>query len=39
MLAYDQGLEQGPSKDFNQINYNPQFIIDTALETSAYGFE
>ena len=31
MLAYDQGLEHGPS-DFNLINADPKYIMDIALE-------
>jgi class I fructose-bisphosphate aldolase len=30
LLAYDQGLEHGPSKDFNQKSVDPRFIIDIA---------
>jgi len=30
ILAYDQGLEHGPSADFNDRNVDPQFIVDTA---------
>ena len=29
-LAYDQGLEHGPSKDFNDRNVDPAYIIDLA---------
>ena len=29
-LAYDQGLEHGPSKDFNDKNVDPAYIIDIA---------
>lgn len=34
VLAYDQGLEHGPS-DFNDINYDPNFIVKVALESNA----
>jgi fructose-bisphosphate aldolase, class I len=34
ILAYDQGLEHGPS-DFNDKNYNPEFILKIALEGGA----
>ena len=30
ILAYDQGLEHGPSKDFNDTNVDPAYIIDIA---------
>src|SRR5208337_1459692 len=30
ILAYDQGLEHGPSKDFNEKNVDPEYIIDIA---------
>ena len=29
LLAYDQGLEHGPT-DFNQQNYDPEFVMDLA---------
>jgi len=35
-LAYDQGLEHGP-KDFNDKNYNPEYIIDIALRNKFTG--
>lgn len=35
-LAYDQGLEHGP-KDFNDKNYNPEYIIDIALRNKYTG--
>ena len=35
MVAYDQGLEHGPSKDFNETNVNPKFILDLAVEGNA----
>lgn len=34
LLAYDQGLEHGPS-DFNDANYHPNFIFKIALESAA----
>jgi len=30
MLAYDQGLEHGPSADFDLKNVDPQYVIDIA---------
>ena len=30
LLAYDQGLEHGPSKDFNQKSVDPNYILETA---------
>ena len=30
LIAYDQGLEHGPSADFDERNVNPQFIMDIA---------
>jgi fructose-bisphosphate aldolase, class I len=30
LLAYDQGLEHGPSKDFDDRNVDPAFIMDVA---------
>jgi class I fructose-bisphosphate aldolase len=30
ILAYDQGLEHGPSKDFNEKNVDPSYIVDIA---------
>jgi fructose-bisphosphate aldolase, class I len=30
ILAYDQGLEHGPSADFNDNNVDPAFIVDIA---------
>lgn len=35
MLAYDQGLEHGPSQDFNNKNVDPAFILDLAVEGGA----
>ncbi len=34
MLAYDQGLEHGPS-DFNDYNYHPNYILKTAMNGNA----
>jgi fructose-bisphosphate aldolase, class I len=31
LLAYDQGLEHGPSTDFNDKNIDPSFVMDTAV--------
>lgn len=31
LLAYDQGIEHGPA-DFNERNYNPQYILDIGRE-------
>ena len=31
-LAYDQGLEHGPSTDFNDKNIDPKYIIDIATK-------
>lgn len=33
MLACDQGLEHGPSADFNEKNIDPNYILDIALES------
>ena len=30
ILAYDQGLEHGPSADFNIKNVDPQYVVDIA---------
>src|SRR2546422_11703593 len=30
LLAYDQGLEHGPSTDFDERNVNPTFAMDIA---------
>src|ERR1017187_5125239 len=30
ILAYDQGLEHGPTEDFDNRNVDPQFIVDIA---------
>ncbi len=32
LLAYDQGLEHGPSTDFNDKNVDPAFIMDIAAK-------
>jgi class I fructose-bisphosphate aldolase len=32
LLAYDQGLEHGPSKDFDDRNVDPAFIMDVAAK-------
>ena len=32
LLAYDQGLEHGPSKDFNSLNVDPAFIMEIAAK-------
>lgn len=36
ILAYDQGLEHGPT-DFNQKNLDPSYILDIALESHFSG--
>lgn len=36
-LAYDQGLEHGPSKDFNDENVNPKYIIEIAKKGKFQG--
>ncbi len=36
-LAYDQGLEHGPSQDFNDKNVNPSYIIDIAKKGKYQG--
>jgi fructose-bisphosphate aldolase, class I len=36
-LAYDQGLEHGPSKDFNDKNIDPLYIIDIAKKGNYQG--
>jgi len=30
LLAYDQGLEHGPSKDFNEKSVDPAYILEIA---------
>lgn len=37
LLAYDQGLEHGPSKDFNDRNVDPAFIMETAAKGGFSG--
>ena len=37
LLAYDQGLEHGPSADFDDRNVDPQFIMDTAVNGGFSG--
>jgi len=37
LLAYDQGLEHGPSKDFDDRNVNPAFIMETAVKGGFTG--
>ena len=37
LLAYDQGLEHGPSKDFNDRNVDPAFIMETAAKGKFNG--
>jgi fructose-bisphosphate aldolase, class I len=32
LLAYDQGLEHGPSVDFNDKNVDPSYIMDIAIK-------
>ena len=36
-LAYDQGLEHGPSEDFNDKNVNPLYILDIAKKGKYQG--
>lgn len=36
-LAYDQGLEHGPSTDFNDKNINPKYIIEIAKKGKFQG--
>lgn len=36
-LAYDQGLEHGPSQDFNDKNVNPKYIIEMAKKGKFQG--
>ena len=36
-LAYDQGLEHGPSTDFNDKNVDPKYIIDIAKKGKFQG--
>lgn len=37
LLAYDQGLEHGPSRDFDERNVDPAFIMDTAAKGGFTG--
>jgi class I fructose-bisphosphate aldolase len=37
LLAYDQGLEHGPSKDFNQKNVDPAYILNIAKKGKFTG--
>ena len=37
LLAYDQGLEHGPSKDFNDRNADPAYIMDIAAKGKFNG--
>ena len=37
LLAYDQGLEHGPSTDFNERNVDPALIMDIAAKGSFSG--
>jgi class I fructose-bisphosphate aldolase len=37
LLAYDQGLEHGPSTDFNERNVDPTFIMETAVKGGFNG--
>ena len=37
LLAYDQGLEHGPSADFNDRNVDPAMIMDTAAKGNFNG--
>jgi fructose-bisphosphate aldolase, class I len=37
LLAYDQGLEHGPSTDFNESNVNPAYIMDIAAKGKFNG--
>jgi len=37
LLAYDQGLEHGPSADFNERNVDPATIMDTAAKGNFNG--
>jgi len=36
-LAYDQGLEHGPSRDFNDVSVNPKYIIEIAKKGKFQG--
>ena len=37
LLAYDQGLEHGPSSDFNDRNIDPAFVMDLAVKGGFNG--
>ncbi|HYB75400.1 MAG TPA: aldolase [Nitrososphaerales archaeon] len=37
LLAYDQGLEHGPSKDFDDRNVDPSFIMEVAVKGKFNG--
>ena len=37
LLAYDQGLEHGPSSDFNEKNVDPSYIMDIAAKGGFNG--
>lgn len=37
LLAYDQGLEHGPSTDFTDRNVDPSFIMETAVKGGFNG--
>ncbi len=37
LLAYDQGLEHGPSADFNEKNVDPAFIMEVATKARLNG--
>src|SRR2546427_12540566 len=37
LLAYDQGLEHGPSTDFDERNVNPSFAMDIAVKGGFNG--
>ncbi len=37
LLAYDQGLEHGPSKDFDEKNVDPSFVMDIASKGGFNG--
>ncbi|MGA1976149.1 MAG: hypothetical protein ABSG92_10995, partial [Conexivisphaerales archaeon] len=37
LLAYDQGLEHGPSMDFTDRNVDPSFIMETAVKGGFNG--
>ena len=37
LLAYDQGLEHGPSTDFDDRNVNPEMIMETAVKGGFNG--